>query len=393
MRGSSGSDDLDSPITNATNHAAEKSPTVVLEMETDSALDDLSEITERPESSGNSKETIPENSAPTKYNDFGGDDSDDGCDDDDSDDDEIDWELHDDDGYASRDETKERVDEAIQASRNSSNVGNLRRISKNVVKFVHKHQRIIMVTALAFAFRKEIKDFLSKTLPKQSVDPETGKLLRRRGQLNATNLVKLLLFFHLLRRMTAFSSEDPKQLFAVATLLLKGVSSPVNLLLLPMILLPAKSSIYLPPVEQHYTFESLNNRFKKDGLALQKVLETSTTTLRRSPGRKSEKTVSLYKSILSSSQDEPKKYNSTTILLDMTRLDSSVSQIGSIRDKISFILSEHTKLDTNPESMSNSTLEVAVLVESPGGSAPDYALAAQQLLRLRNHPNITLTVL
>ena len=38
-------------------------------------------------------------------------------------------------------------------------------------------------------------------------------------------------------------------------------------------------------------------------------------------------------------------------------------------------------------------VEVCVILESPGGSASDYALAAEQLLRLRKQPNVTVTVL
>ena len=37
-------------------------------------------------------------------------------------------------------------------------------------------------------------------------------------------------------------------------------------------------------------------------------------------------------------------------------------------------------------------LEVVVVLESSGGSASEYALAAQQLLRLRREPGITLTI-
>jgi ClpP class serine protease len=37
-------------------------------------------------------------------------------------------------------------------------------------------------------------------------------------------------------------------------------------------------------------------------------------------------------------------------------------------------------------------LEVIVLLESPGGSAADYGLAAQQLLRLRQEPGVILTI-
>jgi hypothetical protein len=91
-----------------------------------------------------------------------------------------------------------------------------------------------------------------------------------------------------------------------------------------------------------------------------------------------------------------RSYNGTTILLDMTQLDTSVSQIGRIRDKVSFILNKYnSQLESlsSSSSLSSSQVEICVLLESPGGSAADYALAAQQILRLRNHPNITVTIL
>jgi serine protease SohB len=37
-------------------------------------------------------------------------------------------------------------------------------------------------------------------------------------------------------------------------------------------------------------------------------------------------------------------------------------------------------------------MEVIILLESPGGSASDYGLAAQQIARLRDEPGIDVTI-
>ena len=122
----------------------------------------------------------------------------------------------------------------------------------------------------------------------------------------------------------------------------------------------------------------------------------------------------------------------TVVVVEMTKLDVSLSQLDTIRDKISFLVSEHRRrvmsklnaqilqhkdynsTNTNTTNLAklkenktmtmeqNDTnvewqrtvmpLEVVVVLESSGGSAAEYALAAQQLQRLRNEPGITLTI-
>jgi ClpP class serine protease len=97
-----------------------------------------------------------------------------------------------------------------------------------------------------------------------------------------------------------------------------------------------------------------------------------------------------------------------------------VTQTSILRDQVSFLLSEYRKMallpttaaaaapaaathgnDTSSVNATTTTtependgaeMEVIVLLESPGGSASDYALAAQQILRLRREPGITVTI-
>ena len=106
----------------------------------------------------------------------------------------------------------------------------------------------------------------------------------------------------------------------------------------------------------------------------------------------------------------------TVVVLDWTKLDEQITRMTQLRQEVSFLLSEYRSLvmkgeqSKNPisssssssssSSITNSTgtntttpsLEVVVLLESPGGSVSDYGLAGQHLLRLRNEPGITLTI-
>lgn len=77
-----------------------------------------------------------------------------------------------------------------------------------------------------------------------------------------------------------------------------------------------------------------------------------------------------------------------------------VTSMDQIRDQVSFLLSQYrapAMMMVEPDDNSTATptigpLEVVVLLQSPGGSAADYGLAAEQSLRLRKEPGITLTI-
>ncbi len=84
------------------------------------------------------------------------------------------------------------------------------------------------------------------------------------------------------------------------------------------------------------------------------------------------------------------------VVLDWTKLDEQISSQTQLRQEVNFLLSEYRTLVMEGEAYdtTNSTppLEVVLLLESPGGSVPDYGLAGQHLLRLRNEPGVTLTI-
>jgi serine protease SohB len=81
--------------------------------------------------------------------------------------------------------------------------------------------------------------------------------------------------------------------------------------------------------------------------------------------------------------------NEPLIILDWTKLDPSVSSMERLRDQVSFLLSQYRKAILES---SETNMEVVVKLESPGGSVADYGLAAEQLIRLRDEPGITLTI-
>ena len=81
------------------------------------------------------------------------------------------------------------------------------------------------------------------------------------------------------------------------------------------------------------------------------------------------------------------------IILDWTKLDTSVSSMKTLQDQVSFLLSQYRKaVLENPDQNTDASMEVIVKLESPGGSVADYGLAATQLLRLRDEPGVTLTI-
>lgn len=76
-----------------------------------------------------------------------------------------------------------------------------------------------------------------------------------------------------------------------------------------------------------------------------------------------------------------KDYNST---------NTNTTNLAKLKENKTMTMEQN---DTNVEwQRTVMPLEVVVVLESSGGSAAEYALAAQQLQRLRNEPGITLTI-
>ena len=128
---------------------------------------------------------------------------------------------------------------------------------------------------------------------------------------------------------------------------------------------------YVPSLEQHYTFEQLNERYYRDWGAYKKALGVNSLVAMHAPGSSSRSTFSssvtggsnnmgvTLSSLLGSSRGSDgntnssklssssiskgtsstfNKNNGTVIILDMTKLDAQVSKMESIRDQISFVV-------------------------------------------------------
>ena len=167
---------------------------------------------------------------------------------------------------------------------------------------------------------------------------------------------------------------------------------------------------FLPSPAQHYTFERVNDRYRRDGNALSLALKSPP------PGVGKYKWKQVFKrrrrSIADSLQQNHDNthmptlqngglYNKTVIILDI-KPDSRVGNgmAEHLRDTISFIIEQHRNhMDRrlpspHPNNLRSSLphLEVLLLLDSPGGTVSDYGLASSQLTRLRNEPNITLSI-
>lgn len=183
------------------------------------------------------------------------------------------------------------------------------------------------------------------------------------------------------------------------------------------------NSAYIPAIEQHYTFEYVNDKYNIDHMAYQKIISQTTTSsskpsltssswLQRRIQRRKQKLLalvsaskslsdtslsnSIIQKITSSKNNKNINNNGTggtAIILDWTNLDVSVSIMDTLRDKVSFIIHLYhlyykdqinNNIDSNMNDSSNpSIFEVIILLESPGGSASDYALAACQIIRMK----------
>ena len=267
-----------------------------------------------------------------------------------------------------------------------------KKLPKQALKVFRKHRLEITIVVALVAFRREIGLALYKMFSEPIRDPGTGEIVARAIAIRPTSVLKLVVFIDVMRRLQ--TNKVGKGTPLLAFLLLAGSGNPIFVTLLSKLLAPSNPA-YIPPIEQHFTFERLNERYQKDGMALQKAIDPSITG--DSP-LLSGRNMTLA-NILTGHQatDKPAtSFNDTLIIMDMTEMDSSVSQMKTLRDEVSFLLSNYrTKAMDARHNATNepaAELEVVVILESPGGSASDYALASQQILRLRNEPGIKVTI-
>ena len=208
------------------------------------------------------------------------------------------------------------------------------------------------------------------------------------------------------------------------------------------------SDAFLPTPAQHYTFERINDRYKRDGSALRQALESPPPGI----GKRRWKTVfrkrrnDAVSSLISTDEVqvdgntqqliEPPSirngglYNRTVIIVDM-KPDSRVGNglAEQLRDTVSFLIQQHRDHQNKwqhannavPSTMLSSKrlpgflrrasssynnhrtsegirsalgteMDVVLFLDSPGGTVQDYGLASSHLSRLRNEPRVTLSV-
>jgi signal peptide peptidase SppA len=263
-----------------------------------------------------------------------------------------------------------------------------RKAPRQTLKLMRKYRLEITIVVALFAFRREIGLLLWRVFSNPVQDPETGEIFRRAVRISPTAILKLLILADVIRRCKS-NSVAGKSSPIETLLLVTSTGNPLLGALLTKILAPSNPA-YIPPIEQHFTFERLNERYTIDGMALQKAID---------PTGSPSQNVTIGRPFLGHGERSKPSYNETVIIMDMTELDSSVSRMSILRDEVSFLLSNYRNRAIRPHSQSgNETkalteeLEIIVVLESPGGSAADYALASQQVLRLRNEPGIKVTI-
>jgi len=395
---------------------------------------------------------------------------------------------------------------------------NKRSINKRLLKFASRNQLNLYILLAIIAFRRDIYEFAIqyKIIPTRVIDAETGqyKLSIRWS----TDILKLILVGAVIYKFflppnlrgggSTMHDNDEKggkknnstESTSPPAKRRPSPSPPLILLLVVLCLLPslrrsmffllpfllqllthsdpndpdspmsrlllligrgddgadmAARMAYLPPLEQHYTFEQLNERYYRDWGAWRKASETN-PMVARAAGTNGDATksdagasringmggmTSLFSSLIpgmgmslppsshskatsddstksmkaTSTKKYPSEYNNgTVIVLDMTKLDVKASKMESIRDQISFLIhlvqtelapAQSTANITDAAPGSNVTqaspkapsspqkVEVIVLLESPGGGVSQYGLASSHLQRLRTcSPHLTLTI-
>jgi hypothetical protein len=267
---------------------------------------------------------------------------------------------------------RRKVDEVLSKSRRKrepqSNVG--KRV-KRAAKYLKRHRVQLLVAVAIYAFRKEVGVLIWQMLSTPVYDP-AKKLTTRRIDVTKTLTagLKIYIFVFLMRQLQNQTGEEGSSSVMDLLLLALGGRNPI----IPLFLTRLRSSTCAPVIQQHFVFERLNDRYEKDGLALQKAIDPQQIKYRPWSPSQQKKDVA--------------------ILMDLTGLDTSLSQLDTLRDSVSFLVSQHgiPSVSSNSSTMPNTShgdfnlnqqVEVIVLLESPGGQPSNYALASQQMLRLR----------
>lgn len=369
---------------------------------------------------------------------------------DDESDDTVEEEIESSDSDTDNEEEAEDEESNVAASTNATTINNKKATNQPSHRLVRSFLNVMFSDAMRDAmfalfitllFRKQlvpiIQQLIQSFFPNQTGD-QTANPERPSSRSTITTLVLII--------MLALYLRKPQSSPLLSVMMAKTAGIPPFITALLYILMTPANTAYIPPVEQHYSFEVLNTRYQKDAQALEKVLDgvnslwnitfhgfNATSGPRNFLATLSGQSQRFTKH--TKSVDKLPANAPTVVVLEMTGLDTTLSQLDTIRDKISFLLSQHRERVMTPRSaqlvagrQSNSDatnntnkstadstnitslslaidreqnanassampLEVVVVLESGGGSAAEYSLAAQQLLRLRRETGVTLTII
>eukprot|EP00584_Thalassiosira_punctigera_P004376 CAMPEP_0172535564 /NCGR_PEP_ID=MMETSP1067-20121228/7514_1 /TAXON_ID=265564 ORGANISM="Thalassiosira punctigera, Strain Tpunct2005C2" /NCGR_SAMPLE_ID=MMETSP1067 /ASSEMBLY_ACC=CAM_ASM_000444 /LENGTH=667 /DNA_ID=CAMNT_0013320501 /DNA_START=244 /DNA_END=2247 /DNA_ORIENTATION=+ len=233
---------------------------------------------------------------------------------------------------------------------------------------------------------------------------------------------------------------------AIVSLVLRLVLISMGTLILDFLGLGSHSDAFLPTPAQHYTFERVNDRYRRDRSALRQALESPPPGVtkrrwKRVFGRRKKEAASTLvlaeefdgnntQSIETPILSGGALYNRTVIIVDMkpdSRVGNGIAE--QLRDTVTFLIEQHrdhvdkrnhdarnavtskllsskllpphflsTRSSNNHRthngirSALGTEVEVVLFLDSPGGTVHDYGLASSHLSRLRNEPYITLSV-
>lgn len=149
---------------------------------------------------------------------------------------------------------------------------------------------------------------------------------------------------------------------------------------------------------QHFVWERLNDRYSKDGDALQTALRTPPTNVSDRKWRRHVMRQLRKEERLTRQNDRVTKrgledvFERTVVVMELSKSEKGDFDITHLEDVVTFILSEHRRKAFGVYNATAVEIEVIILVESPGGGVSEFGLGAAQIRRLASEKGIVTTV-
>lgn len=213
------------------------------------------------------------------------------------------------------------------------------------LKVVEQNRTILTILCAIFAFRREIWNALLVLFTYPTPDGKRRPKIR----MSPTSLLKIILFLDFMRKMRQQSSSSSDGLQSSGMGPMGKENKNFVGKFLGELVHPSFTA-YLPPVEQHYTFEKVHERYSKDENAFARAMNDPSLSMAKTahmnglsssghvPGKGllvRRKSISSNSTSLESSEKQF-VYNGTCIILEMNRLDMGVSlqSVASTRSGI-----------------------------------------------------------